>query len=218
MDPRRVRREVMGVLKNLELPPGYTVEFDSEAIGRAEALSGTVLSFLLVLIFCYMVIASVHESFGIPLAILSVVPPSLAFPALCLAFSGTPLNPAAACAFVAVSGMAVNASVLSAGGLAPFLEFRSGGGNADGKTGGKKSGGGFALYRGLREKIPALLATGGTTVAGAAPFLFLREGANALIKTLALVSALGVGASCLCSLGIIPALAVKCPKLFKRWI
>ncbi|MDR2258087.1 MAG: efflux RND transporter permease subunit, partial [Treponema sp.] len=104
MDPRRVRREVMGALKNLELPPGYTVEFDPEAISRAEALSRTVLFFLLALIFCYMVIASVHESFGIPLAVLSVVPPSLAFPALCLALRGAPLNPAAACAFVAVSG------------------------------------------------------------------------------------------------------------------
>jgi multidrug efflux pump subunit AcrB len=211
MDPRRVRREVMGVLKNLELPPGYTVEFDPEAISRAEALSGTVLFFLLALLFCYMVIASVHESFGIPLAVLSVVPPSLAFPALCLALRGSPLNPAAACAFVAVSGMAVNAAVLSAGGLTPFLEFRRGGAG----TGGKNPGGGFALYRGLREKVPALLATSGTTVAGAAPFLFLREGANTLVRILALVSALGVGASCLCSLCIIPALAVKYPKLFE---
>jgi multidrug efflux pump subunit AcrB len=206
-DPRRVRRAVMETLQNLELPRGYTIEFDPEAIRRAEALSGTVLFFLLALMFCYMVIASVHESFGVPLAVLSVVPPSLALPALCLALTGAPLNPAAACAFVAVSGMAVNASVLSAGGLRPFLEFRDPG---------NFTGGGFALYRGLREKVPSLLATGGTTVAGAVPFLFLREGANTLIRTLALVSALGVGASCLFSLCIIPALAVKYPKLFNR--
>jgi multidrug efflux pump subunit AcrB len=223
MDPRRARREVAGVLKNIDLPPGYTVEFDPEAIRRAEALSGTVLFFLLALVFCYMVIASVHESFGIPLAVLSVVPPSLAFPALCLAFSGAPLNPAAACAFVAVSGMAVNASVLSAGGLGPFLEFRGGGtgngGSAGGNNaGGKNSDGGFALYRGLREKIPVLLATGGTTIAGAAPFLFLREEANVLVRTLGLVSALGVGASCFCSLCIVPALAVKYPKIFNSGI
>jgi multidrug efflux pump subunit AcrB len=210
LDPRRVRREVMETLKDLKLPPGYSIEFDPEAIRRAEALSGTVLYFLLALVFCYIVIASVHESFGIPLAVLSVVPPSLAVPALCLALRGTPLDPGAACAFVAVSGMAVNASVLSAGGLRPFPPSPNGGKN----SGGKIVCGGFALYRGLREKIPALLATSGTTIAGALPFLFLREGANALIRTLALVSALGVGASCLCSLCILPALAVKCPKLF----
>jgi multidrug efflux pump subunit AcrB len=216
MDPRRVRQAAAGVLKNLDLPPGYTVEFDPEAIRRAEALSGTALFFLLALVFCYMVIASVHESFGIPLAVLSAVPPSLAFPALGLALMGVPLNPAAAAAFVAVSGMAVNASVLSAGGLGPFLKFRNGGGAGTGgkNAGGKSPGGGFALYRGLREKIPVLLASGGTTVAGAIPFLFLREEANTLVRTLALVNALGVGASSLCSLCIIPALAVKYPKIF----
>jgi multidrug efflux pump subunit AcrB len=194
----------MAVLKNLELPPGYTVEFDREAILSAEALSGTVFFFLLALLFCYMVIASVNESFGIPLAVLSVVPPSLAVPALCLAAAGAPVNPASACAFIAVSGMAVNASVLSAGGLGPFLESRGRGGS-------------FALYRGLREKIPSLLATSGTTFAGALPFLFLREGANTLVRTLSLVTALGVGASFFCSLCIIPALAVKCEKIFSRF-
>ena len=201
MDPRRVRKEVMEILKDFEKPPGYTLEFDPEQIRQAEALSGTVLFFLLALIFCYMVIASAHESFGIPLAVLSVVPPSLAFPALCLGVGGAPLYPAAACAFVALSGMAVNASVLSAGGLGPFLK----------SPGPDRS---FLLYRGLRKNFPLLLATGGTTVAGALPFILLREGANTLVRTLSLVTALGVGASCLCSLCFIPALAVKYPKIF----
>jgi multidrug efflux pump subunit AcrB len=204
MDPRRVRTEIMAILEDLEKPPGYTLEFDPEQIRRAEALSGTILFFLWALVFCYMVIAAAHESFRIPLAVLAVVPPSLAFPALCLGLGGAPLYPAAACAFVAVSGMAVNASVLSAGGLGPFL-----------KSPGK--GKSFLLYRGLRKIFPLLLATGGTTVAGALPFILLREGANTLVRTLSLVTALGVGASCLCSLCIVPALAVKYPKIFDSY-
>jgi multidrug efflux pump subunit AcrB len=202
MDPRRVRGEIMEILGDFEKPPGYTLEFDPEQIRRAEALSGTALFFLWALVFCYMVIAAAHESLTIPLAALAVVPPSLAFPALCLGLGGAPLYPAAACAFVAVSGMAVNASVLSAGGLGLFLK----------SPGAGKS---LLLYRGLRKIFPLLLATGGTTVAGALPFILLREGANTLIRTLSLVTALGVGASCLCSLCIIPALAVKRPKIFR---
>jgi multidrug efflux pump subunit AcrB len=203
MDPRRVRKELAELLKGLELPPGYALEFDPAEIRRAEALSGAVFLFFLALLFCYMVIAAVHESFGIPLAVLSVVPPSLAFPALCLALGGRPLNPAAACAFVAVSGMAVNASVLSVESLGSFL----------GRPGDRV----FALYRGLRKTLPLILATGGTTVAGALPFLLLREEANVLVRTLSLVTALGVGASCFCSLIIIPALAVKLPKIFNSF-
>ncbi|MDR1238931.1 MAG: efflux RND transporter permease subunit [Treponema sp.] len=216
MDPRRVRNELANLLGAVDLPPGYTIEFDPEEIRRAEALSGTAFYFLLALLFCYMVIALVHESFTLPLAHLAAVPPALAFPALCIALSGAPLSPAAACAFVAVSGMAINASVLSAGGLDRYLDFR-GGEIKPYKGGVGDRAGSFALYRGLRKILPLLLATGGTTIAGALPFLLLREGANTLVRTLSLVSALGVGASCFCSLCIIPSLAVKRPKLFLRF-
>ncbi|MDR0878233.1 MAG: efflux RND transporter permease subunit [Treponema sp.] len=201
MDPRRVKQALAGTLDNLELPPGYTVEFDRGAIQRAEALSGTVLSFLLALLFCYMVIASVNESFTLPLAILSVVPPSLAIPALFLAAGGQPVNPVSACSFVAVSGMAVNASVLCADGLRFFAEKR-------------KIITPVRLYLLLRERLPCLLATGGTTIAGALPFLFLREGTNSFVRSLSLVTALGVASSCVCSVSFLPALLVIFRKIF----
>jgi predicted RND superfamily exporter protein len=54
--------------------------------------------------------------------------------------------------------------------------------------------------------IPPLLATNGTSVVGALPFIFLREGANTLIRTLSLITAFGVGASLFFSIIMIPAL------------
>ncbi|MDR1286992.1 MAG: efflux RND transporter permease subunit [Treponema sp.] len=186
MDPRRVREEVMKALGKIDLPPGYAFEFDREAVEAAEALSGTVLSFLLALLFCYMAIASINESFTVPLAVLSVAPPSMAVPAVILAVSGS-FNAPVACAFVAVTGMSVNSSVLVAG------EIREGAG----------------LYRAIRNVFPALMATAGTTVAGALPFLFLREDANTLMKMLALVTVLGVGSSCVFSLVLLPGLVKK---------
>jgi multidrug efflux pump subunit AcrB len=195
MDPRRVKKELAGLFGKLELPPGYSIEFDPEALRRAEALSGTCLSLLLALAFCYMVIASVNESFTMPLAVLSAVPPSLAVPALCLAFSGHPLNLPAACAFVAVSGITVNAAVLCAGGIQDSLRPESG----------KPS---LRLYRSLRQKIPALFATAGTTIAGALPFLLLREQANDIVRILSLVTTLGVAGSCICSISVVPALSL----------
>ncbi|MDR0583681.1 MAG: efflux RND transporter permease subunit [Treponema sp.] len=192
MDPRRVKKALAPLFGKIELPPGYSIEFDPEAIKRAEALSGTYLSLLLALAFCYMVIASVNESFTMPLAVLSAVPPSLALPALCLALSGRPLNLAAACAFVAVSGMTVNAAVLCADGMRGLP-----------RTGVKEQS--LCLYRLLRRKMPALLATAGTTIAGALPFLLLREQANETVRTLSLVSALGVAASCICAVCVVPA-------------
>jgi multidrug efflux pump subunit AcrB len=186
MDPRRVRDAVMKELRKIDLPPGYVFEFDREAIEAAEALSGTVLSFLAALLFCYMVIASVNESFIIPLAVLSVVPPSMAVPAVVLAVSGS-FNSAVACAFVTVTGMAVNASVLIVSEI-------------------KDTGN---LYRAVRKVLPALIATAGTTIAGSLPFLFLTEGSNILMRTLALVTMLGVGSSCVFSFALLPGFAKR---------
>jgi multidrug efflux pump subunit AcrB len=195
MDPRKARAELMAVLEPLPLPQGYSVEFDRQAIARAEALSGTGWFFVMALFFCYLVIGAVHESFTLPLAILAVVPPSLALPALCV--SGRPLNGAAACAFVAVSGMAVNAAVLCAEALSASIKEGPG-----------------TRYRNLRKKLYPLLATSLTTVLGSLPFVFLKGNANTLVRTLALVSTLGVSASALCSFTLLPALAACFPKLF----
>ena len=188
-DPRHFRDITISALKDLELPRGYKIEFDPEAIRQAEELSGRVFGFIWAILFCYMIIASAEESFILPLIILSSVPPSLAVPVLILTLSGTPVNTAAACALVAVSGMTVNASVLSAGEI-----WRRG----LTETG--------SIFRCLKNRFPVLLATTGTTIAGALPFLFLREGNNALVRTLALVTVTGVGASFFWSLTLVPSL------------
>jgi multidrug efflux pump subunit AcrB len=181
------------LIEKLDLPPGYSVEFDPEAIRQAQALSSTIFSLVLAVIFCYMIIASINESFTIPLIVLSAIPPSLAIPALCLVLSGSAYNSAVACAFIAVSGMTVNAAVLCTDGLQKKLQ-------------GEMTA--LGVYMALRRKMPALLATTGTTVAGAFPFLFLREGANILIRTLSLTGALGVACSCFCSITVIPSIFI----------
>jgi len=184
MDPRRVKRELSELFKKLDLPSGYSIEFDPEAVRESESLTATVLSLVMALVFCYMIIASINESFKIPLLVLCAIPPSLAIPALCLVLSGSSYNSAVACAFIAVSGMTINAAILCVDGI---------------KTS-------ASVYSALRNKMPALLSTTGTTVAGALPFLFLTENANTLIRTLSLVGALGVACSCLCSITLIPSL------------
>ncbi|WP_461256712.1 efflux RND transporter permease subunit [Treponema sp. R80B11-R83G3] len=193
MDPRRVKKELANLFEKLELDPGYSVEFDPEAIKQSENLSATVFSFVLAIIFCYMIIAAINESFTVPLLVLSSIPPSLAVPALILILTGNSYNSAVACAFIVVSGMTVNAAILCVDGLRSKI-----------KKGKEKST--FNIYYAIRLKIPALISTTGTTVAGAIPFLFLTEGANTLIRTISLVSALGVACSFFLSITVIPSI------------
>jgi len=192
MDPRRVKKELDKFINNIDLPPGYSIQFDPEAIKQSESLLATVLSLLLAIIFCYMIIASINESFTIPLLVLSAIPPSLAIPAIFLFLSGSAYNMAIACAFIAVSGMTVNAAILCVDSIKNRIQ-----------TNKKLST--LSVYLAIRAKLPALLSTTGTTIAGAIPFLLLTEESNTLIRTLSLVGALGVACSFLCSITIIPS-------------
>jgi Cu/Ag efflux pump CusA len=148
-----------------------------------------------------MATAALTESFGVPLLVMSTLPPSLAVPALILAAAGVPLDAASACAFVAVSGMAVNASVLVVNERRSRLDDAGRAGAAD-------------LYAVTRARLGSLAATCGTTVAGALPFLFLRGTDGALVRSLAFVAAAGTFASFFMALCMIPALARAAPRLF----
>ncbi|MDR2542662.1 MAG: efflux RND transporter permease subunit [Treponema sp.] len=193
MDPRRVKQELIHMFRKLDLPPGYSIEFDPQAIKESESISATVISLIMAIIFCYMIIASINESFSVPLLVLSAIPPSLAIPAIWLVLTGSSYNLIIACAFIAVSGMTINASVLCVDSILLKVQTEN-----------KKTI--LNVYLALRRKMPALLATTGTTIIGAIPFLFLTEGANTLIRTLSLVSALGIACSFICSITIIPSI------------
>lgn len=195
MDPRRVRDRLKPLFAKEALPQGYSIEFDRDGIEAAESLSRITGYFALALLFCFMVIAAATESFLAPLPILAVVPPSLAVPVLAAVLTGSAIDLALACAFVAVSGIAVNAAVLAVEALRDRGPVRSEG----------------LLYRSLRRRFSALAATSLTTVIGSVPFLFLPGAANQVVRSLALVSTLGVTASALSSISLIPALASLWP-------
>jgi multidrug efflux pump subunit AcrB len=189
MDPRKARDTVMAKLFAMELPAGYNIEFDPEAIKEAEKVSAQSILFILALLFCYMILAAFKESFTFPLMVLAVVPPSLAVPAFCIALRGFPLNAVSAAAFVAVSGMAVNAAAL----VADALE--------------REKRGGLSCYRVFRRIFSVLAFMTITTAACAVPFLFIKSNAALAVKTISLISALGVTVSAVCAITLIPALS-----------
>ena len=193
MDARRVKKELSALLCNNNLPPGYSIEFDPEAIRQSENISSTVFSLILSIIFCFMILAAINESLSIPLIILSSIPPSLAIPAICLVLSGSSYNSAIACAFIVVSGMTVNAAVLCVDSIHTTLQSR-------------KEKTILSIYIAIRRKMPALLATTITTIVGVIPFFFLSEDVNTLIRTLSFTGALGITGSLICSITIIPSL------------
>mgnify|MGYP005843042647 CR=1 FL=1 len=202
VDPVKAGDTVLASLSVLQLPPGYSWEFDKAAIEGAHKLAGSIWSFLAAALLVFIALAAIAESFSIPLGILSALPPSLAIPALLMVLTGQSFNASFACAFVAVAGIVVNASVLTVDECASVI-----GGLPSGKLGA------YGIYRVLRVRLPSLLATAGTTVAGALPFLFLADQGSVLVRSLAFVTATGVTASFVAAITVVPALAVRFPRL-----
>lgn len=204
MDPEKAARETMAALEGLVTPPGYTLTFDRDAIEAARRLRRVTLSFVAAVALAYMAMAALSESFGLPLVALAAVPPSLAAPALILVATGSPLDASMACAFVAVSGVAVNASVL----MADYIRKAK-------KVGFVASA--MALYRVVRSRIVIVSATAATTVVGAIPLLVLDTGDMGMVRALAFVTACGGAASFMAAVTVVPALAAGAPRLFDRF-
>jgi multidrug efflux pump subunit AcrB len=216
----------MDSLAPLDLPPGYRIDFDPEAIKAAGGVSVQACLFVLALLLCYMLIAAFKESFSFPLAVLAVVPPSLAVPALWMVLGAYPLNEVSAAAFVAVSGMAVNAAVLVAdhlqdaktrfvGQAAPATQSTPATQSASATQPAPFRQVTGSFYRIFRKRLPVLGVTAGTTVAGALPCVFVGAGAAQVVKTLSLVGALGVAVSALCAATLIPALVKVFPEVLE---
>jgi multidrug efflux pump subunit AcrB len=206
-DPRALRAAVLKAARDIKLPPGYALEFDRAAIQAAEDLSSSVFYFMLALLLCYLVIAAATESALLPLAALAVIPVSLSLPAIALACAGVAFDAAALCAFIAVSGVAVNAAVLISS------EIQNGARGTDFEKLSPAARGDFVRAL-VRSRRGALFATGTTTIVCALPFLFLAEHSNGMIRVLSLVTVLGVAASLVCAVTLIPALAILAPRLF----
>ena len=187
-DPRYYRNIVMEELRKIPLAAGYRIEFDLDAVEKAEAVSQKFFSFIWAVLFCYMLIAAMEESFILPLIVLSLIPPSMAVPVLIICLLGIPLNTSVACALVVVCGIAVNSSVLICGDL--YSQKRSGK---------------YVIYAVIKKRVLLLSAMTLTTIIGSLPFLFLND-VNGFIRNLGLITVFGVSSSFIFSITLIPVL------------
>ena len=138
--------------------------------------------------------AAGNESADFPL-FGSAVFPLLAVPALLLVAGGRSVDGSVACAFVAVAGLAVNASVLTVDEWRslPPASARSA----------------RTVYRVLRARAASLAAVSATTVSGSLPLLFVTSAGNASARSLAFVTVFGVLSSFFAAVTVVPALAAR---------
>jgi HAE1 family hydrophobic/amphiphilic exporter-1 len=85
-------RGVVGMIKDIGLPPGYSSRFTGAVKILDETTGNLIIAFLLASIFMYMVLAAQFESFTHPFTIMLALPLSVPFALFSLLITGRTLN------------------------------------------------------------------------------------------------------------------------------
>ncbi len=85
-------QDVQKVIREMNLPPDYTVAFTGRAKTLQETGQNFLIAFGLAMIFMYMILAAQFENFVHPIAILLAVPLSLPFALITMILLNEPLN------------------------------------------------------------------------------------------------------------------------------
>ena len=206
-------RRIRAALEGLRLPAGYAIEMDREVRELTQSFRLLWLALGLGVVFIFIVLAGFGESLVSPVAVLSILPPSLAFPVIAYATLGEPLRIPVLIGFIMLSGMVVNNSILVIDAIRGLRAVRATGKSSDQATAPCPLRG--ALHRAIRGRLRPLLITSVATIAGTVPLLFARSQGTGFLSALAFVVFWGMLGSLASTILVVPALASAAPFLVR---
>lgn len=229
----RMRRQfIQEIIGGIELPYGYTVEDMSGQQITEEEEEELQQTMWLTLVFIFMVMAAMFESFALPLLVLLSVPMALVGVAGIFWATGSEFDSSAKIGLIMMFGIVVNNTILLINRFR--LEVRrlaTARGHGPDSVPVKDGVGGFDLWRlpgserldilresvvtGVRIQMRSILLTTGTTIAGLLPLLYKHDlsGGKDIWENLALSTIGGLTSSTVLTLSAIPAFYW----MFTRW-
>jgi HAE1 family hydrophobic/amphiphilic exporter-1 len=100
------------IKKNVQLPQGVTYSFSGESETFADTASSIMFALAMAIVFIYLVLASLYESFVTPIVILLAVPPALTGALLALLVTGFMLDMFSMIGMVMLMGLVTKNSIL----------------------------------------------------------------------------------------------------------
>ncbi|MFY7855479.1 MAG: efflux RND transporter permease subunit, partial [Rubrivivax sp.] len=110
--PGEVGADVQKLIKETNLPPGFSFDVGGQMQQQAEAFSGLLAAMALAVIFIYIVLASQFGSFIQPIAIMASLPLALIGVMLALLFWGSTLNVFSMIGLVMLMGLVTKNAIL----------------------------------------------------------------------------------------------------------
>ncbi|WP_106829756.1 efflux RND transporter permease subunit [Parabacteroides pacaensis] len=108
----KVANDIRTAVKDVELPPNYTITVTGEEEQRQESMHSLMFALVLSIILVYMVLASQFESLLHPFTILLTIPLAVVGAILLFFFTGTTINMMGVIGIVMLVGIAVNNSII----------------------------------------------------------------------------------------------------------
>ncbi|HPD80506.1 MAG TPA: efflux RND transporter permease subunit [Spirochaetia bacterium] len=201
LSPAKVSKAILETSRVLDIPQGYSVQFDRDALLKESKLKEGSYYFIAAFVGILLVLTILANSWKDACVIMLVIPPSLAVPVLFLSMSGSSLNPALVCSFIAAAGMVVNAGVIMHESISSAVHTLP-------KTYANKNNAVRKLCSlALKERFITLFAASLTTIAGTFPMLFLKGEVNSVFRSFAFTSVWGVASSCVFTIMFLPMFA-----------
>jgi len=233
----RMRRQfITQIMEGIDLPYGYTSEDMSGQQITEDEEEELKQTLWLTLIFIFMALAAMFESFSLPFLVLLAVPMALVGVGGIFWATGAEFDSSAKIGLILMFGIVVNNAILLVNRFRLQVreilaeeDFPLG--SDDGQIPEKRRLGGFDLWRlpgevrqrvlnsaiieGTRIQMRSILLTSGTTIAGLLPLLYKKDASAGkdIWENLALSSIGGLGSSTVLILMAIPALYW----MFTRW-
>ncbi|RIV19243.1 efflux RND transporter permease subunit [Alicyclobacillaceae bacterium I2511] len=184
--------QVRKVLKKLPVPPGYSVLFNGAVQQQARAFAPLMRALELGVVFIYMLLAALYESFFDPLAVLLTLPLAITGALLGLWVTGLPFSLYAFIALIMLVGLVAKNAIL-------LIDYAK-----RGFAKGQQATLAEALIAAGRVRLRPILMTTGTMVLAMLP-LSLHLGAGASTRMpMAIVLMGGMSVSTLLTLFVLP--------------
>jgi len=165
LDLARTAVKVKNELSDLQFPSGYSYTFGENYQEMKESQREMVFAFVLAVIFVYMILASLFESFIYPLTIIFSIPLAIIGSLIALYVFGETINIPVYVGAITLAGIVVNNSVV----LIDYIRLLKSRGMGKWR----------AIIQGGERRLRPILMTSGTTVLALLPMAFDKgEGSN----------------------------------------
>ncbi len=196
---------VIGKLREIAssmLPPGYSIDFQGQAKSLADLRTGAVVALGLGSLFIYMVMASLYESFVMPLSILTTLPLAIVGAILALLVTGKFMDIYGVIGIILLMALVTKNAIL----LVDYAEQL----RATGKPRGE------ALFEAGTRRMRPIVMTTIAMVAGMLPVAFGYGEINKVRAGMGIATIGGLISSTMLSLVVVPCVYIYLDN-FRAW-